>query len=90
MMLSFIRFQGMVPYLITGSNHSVTHLTTSESRRLITWVIDHHGRQLKRSAFKEIVLDLFEDVSGMEGIDPLDAMEIINVLWSIYRGQNRP
>lgn len=66
------------------------HLTTSESHRLITWVIDHHGRRLKRTAFTEIVLDLFEDVSGMEGIEPLDAMEIINVLWSIYRGQNRP
>ena len=35
-------------------------------------------------------MDLFEDVSGMEGIEPLDAKEIINVLWSIYRGQNRP
>ena len=35
-------------------------------------------------------MDLFEDVSGMEGIEHLDAKEIINVLWSIYRGQNRP
>ena len=66
------------------------HLTASESRRLITGVIDHHGRQLKRIEFTEILLDLFEDVSGMEGVDPLDAREIINVLWSIYRGQNRP
>ena len=66
------------------------HLTKSESLRLITWVIDHHGHQLKRSAFTEIVLDLFEDVSGMEGIEPLDAKETINVLWSIYRGQSRP
>ena len=66
------------------------HLTTSESHRLITWVIDHHGRRLKRTAFTEIVMDLFEDVSGMEGIEHLDAKDSINVLWSIYRGQNRP
>ena len=66
------------------------HLTTSESHRLITWVIDHHGRRLKRIEFTEIVMNLFEDVSGMEGIDPLDAREIINVLWSYYRGQSHP
>jgi hypothetical protein len=58
--------------------------------RLIELVIDTHGGELNKHQFTDVVFNLFEDISGMEGLTPPDAREIINNLWSIYRGNNKP
>ena len=51
----------------------------------LTFVIrDQHGLKLTRQQFTDISFDLFEDISGLEGADPEQAMEIINTLWSVY------
>ena len=65
-------------------------LSKHQQVRLIELVIDTHGRDLNRRTFMDVVFNLFEDISGMEGLTPPDAREIINNLWSIYRGNNKP
>ena len=65
-------------------------LTKPQQIRLIELVIDTHGGDLSKRVFMDVVLYLFEDISGMEGLTPPDAREIINNLWSIYRGHSKP
>ena len=63
------------------------HLTKLQSVELVKFIIDQHGNGLKQVQFTELVLDCFEDISGLEGLSPPEAREIINTLWSIYRGK---
>jgi hypothetical protein len=65
----------------------VEHLTKRQSVELVKFIIDQHGNGLTKSKFTELVLDCFEDISGLEGLSPPEATEIINILWSIYRGK---
>ena len=65
-------------------------LSKHQQVRLIELVIDTHGGGLNKRAFMDVVFTLFEDISGMEVLTPPDAREIINNLWSIYRGNNKP
>lgn len=65
-------------------------LSKPQQVRLIELVIDIHGGDLNKRVFTDVVLYLFEDISGMEVLTPPDAREIINNLWSIYRGNNKP
>jgi len=65
-------------------------LSKHQQTRLIELVIDTHGGGLNKRVFTDVVLYLFEDISGMEVLTPSDAREIINNLWSIYRGNNKP
>ena len=65
------------------------HLTKRQSVELVKFVIDQHGNGLKQVQFTELVLDCFEDISGLEGLSPPEAREIINTLWSIYRGKSK-
>ena len=65
-------------------------LSKPQQTRLIELVIDTHGGGLNKRVFTDVVFTLFEDISGMEGLTPPDAREIINNLWSIYRGINKP
>ena len=58
--------------------------------RLIELVMDTHGGDLNKRVFTDVIFNLFEDISGMEVLTPPDAREIINNLWSIYRGNNKP
>ena len=55
-----------------------------ELQSLILIIQDQHGLNLTRQQFTDISFDLFEDISGLEGVDPEQAMEIINTLWSVF------
>jgi hypothetical protein len=63
----------------------VEHLTKRQSIELTKLVIEQHGEGLTQRQFTDVVMGLFEDISGMEGIPPIKARAIINILWSIYR-----
>ena len=65
-------------------------LSEPQQTRLIELVIDTDGGDLNKRQFTDVVFNLFEDISGMEVLTPPDAREIINNLWSIYRGNNKP
>ena len=65
-------------------------LSKPQQVRLIELVIDTDGGDLNKRQFTDVVFNLFEDISGMEVLTPPDAREIINNLWSIYRGHIKP
>ena len=62
----------------------VNYFSPDELQTLISIIRDQHGLKLTRQQFTETAIDLFEDISGLEGIPPEQAMEIINTLWSVY------
>jgi 5'-3' exonuclease len=62
----------------------VNYFSPDELQTLISFIQDQHGLKLNRQQFTDISFDLFEDISGLEGVNPEQAMEIINTLWSIY------
>lgn len=62
----------------------VNYFSPDELQTLISIIRDEHGLKLTRQQFTDTTFDLFEDISGLEGVDPEQAMEIINTLWSIY------
>ena len=62
----------------------VNYFSADELQTLTLIIQDQHGLKLNRQQFIDIAFDLFEDISGLEGIDPEQAMEIINTLWSVY------
>ena len=62
----------------------VNYFSPEELHTLISIILDKHGLKLTRQQFTDISFDLFEDISGLEGVDPEQAMEIINTLWSVY------
>lgn len=63
------------------------HLSTNELTELVQAITEQHGNGLILREFTGKCFDVFEDVSGMEGISTQDAMEIINLLWNIYYDQ---
>ena len=62
----------------------MNYFSPDELQTLISIIQDQHGRKLTRQKFTDISFDLFEEVSGLEGIDPEQAMGIINTMWSKY------
>jgi hypothetical protein len=62
----------------------VNYFSPDELQTLISIIRDQHGLKLTRQQFIDTTFDLFEDISGLEGIHPEQAMEIINTLWSVY------
>ena len=62
----------------------VNYFSPDELQTLISIIRDQHGLKLNSQQFIDIAFDLFEDISDLEGIDPEQAMEIINTLWSVY------
>ena len=62
----------------------VNYFSPDELQTLILIIQDQHGLTLNRQKFTDTTFDLFEDISGLEGIPPEQAMEIINTLWSVY------
>ena len=66
------------------STKSVIHLTVNQSKSLVEFIRQKHTDRLTKQLFIEVVLDLFEDVSGMENVTPSDSHLIINKLWNIY------
>jgi hypothetical protein len=59
-------------------------LTPDEQTRLVILIRDKHGFDLKLGSFTEVTFDLFEDISGIEGLSTPESIEIINSMWSIY------
>ena len=62
----------------------MNYFSPDELQSLISIIQDQHGLTLNRQQFTDISFDLFEDISGLEGVNPEQAMEIINTLWSVY------
>jgi len=62
----------------------VNYLSPDELQTLILIIRDQNGLTLNYQKFTDTTFDLFEDISGLEGIPPEKAMEIINTLWSVY------
>jgi len=62
----------------------VNYFSPDELQTLTFVIRDQHGLKLTLQQFTDISFDLFEDISGLEGVDPEKAMEIINTLWSVY------
>jgi len=62
----------------------VNYLSPDELQTLILIIQDQHGLTLTHQQFTDTTFDLFEDISGLEGIRPEKAIEIINTLWSVY------
>ncbi len=62
----------------------MNYFSPDELQTLISIIRDQHGSSLNRQQFTDTTFDLFEDISGLEGIPPEQAMEIINTLWSVY------
>ena len=62
----------------------MNYFSADELQTLTLIIQDQHGLKLNRQQFIDIAFDLFEDISGLEGIDPEQTMEIINTLWSVY------
>ena len=63
----------------------MNHFSPDELQTLLLIIRDQYGSSLTRQQFTETTFDLFEDISGLEGVQPDQAMEIINSLWSVYR-----
>ena len=62
----------------------MNYFSPDELQTLISIIRDQHGLTLNYQQFIDITFDLFEDISGLEGVDPEQAMENINTLWSVY------
>ena len=62
----------------------MNYFSPDELQTLISIIQEQHGLKLTLQQFTETSFDLFEDISGLEGADPEQAMEIINTLWSVY------
>ena len=62
----------------------MNYFSPDELQTLISIIQDQHGLTLTRQQFTDTTFDLFEDISGLEGIPPEQAMENINTLWSVY------
>ena len=62
----------------------MNYFSPDELQTLISIIQDQHGLTLNYQQFTDTTFDLFEDISGLEGIPPEQAMEIINTLWSVY------
>jgi len=59
-------------------------LARRECQRLLSIVREAHGLGISRKAFTEVLLELFEDISGLETIPPAKSKQIIDDLWSNY------
>jgi hypothetical protein len=64
--------------------HFVFILSDTEIHRLVRIIIKDHGLNLCRSDFNEHILNLFEDIPGLELLSLQSAFDYLNILWSIY------
>ena len=62
----------------------MNYFSPDELQTLISIIQEQHGLKLTLQQFTDTTFDLFEDISGLEGVDPEQAMENINTLWSVY------
>ena len=59
-------------------------LNVDQLQTLVEIMTEDNGLKLTKQSFIEVVLDLFEDASGMENVALSDSSVIINKLWNIY------
>lgn len=59
-------------------------LSDTELRRLVRYITKHRGADLCRSDFDEHVLDLFEDIPGLELFSLQSDLDYLAILWSLY------
>ena len=62
----------------------MNYFSPDELQTLISIIQDQHGCKLTRQQFTDTTFGLFEEISGLEGIDTEQAMGIINTMWSKY------
>ncbi len=65
--------------------HFVFTLSDTELRRLVRYITKYRGPDLCRSDFDEHVLDLFEDIPGLELFSLHSDLDYLSILWSLYR-----
>lgn len=59
-------------------------LNVDQLQTLVEIMTEDNGLKLTKQSFIEVVLDLFEDASGMENVAHSDSSVIINKLWNLY------
>lgn len=62
-------------------------LSDDEKSRLIELVVEEFDGGLAFNNFAEVIHGLFEDIPGLETIEPNQANHLINQLWSQYHGK---
>ena len=65
-----------------------TSLTEDQHLRLID-ALREYGDDIPENEFPEYVLQLLEDVPGLELVSDSEATLIINKLWSLYHDQSK-
>lgn len=64
-------------------------LSSHEQQTLIDMLVEQHGGALTCPQFAELMLSLFEDISGLEHLSPPDAAQLCYQLWRAYREQEK-
>ena len=64
------------------------HLTEGQYLRLVD-VVRESDNASSRTEFQERVLQILEDIPGLELISDSEANHIINKLWSLYHDQHQ-
>jgi len=59
-------------------------LSTEQKQNLVEIVTEEFGTGLLPDDFADVVLGLFEDISGFETLSPTKANQLINQLWRQY------
>lgn len=62
-------------------------LSAEQKQNLVEIVTDEFGTGLMLDEFAEVVLGLFEDISGFETIPPSKVNLLINQIWRKYHVQ---
>lgn len=63
-------------------------LSDDEIQRLIEIAEEEYGDGLSYDDFAEVIHGFFEDIPGLETIEPADAGHLINLIWRKYHGEN--
>jgi hypothetical protein len=63
----------------------VFNLSDRDLHRLVRYIVKQRGPSLSQSDFIEHVLDLFEDIPGLELFSLQSDLDYLTILWSLYR-----
>lgn len=59
-------------------------LSSEQKQALVEIVIEEYGNDFDYEKFAELVMELFEDISGFESLTIRQKTRIINLLWRNY------
>ena len=51
-------------------------------------IIDEQGHELCKLEFTDVLLDMLENVAGLEAMSEEETEDLIDKLWRTYRGKN--